>query len=90
LPRSVDAIAAARKIAIITVEGEAMVELVRFPLEGGGSVYFEVEESPGMAPAGRAGTIVKEAGESFERALAEVRNAVRGAGAVPFDGAAAG
>lgn len=52
-----------------------MVELVRFPLESGGSVSFELEESPGMVHAGRAGTIIREAGESFERALGEVRNA---------------
>jgi hypothetical protein len=32
-----------------------------------------------MAPAGKAAAIVKEAGESFERALAEVRNAASAA-----------
>lgn len=56
-----------------------MTELVRFGLEEGGSVSFEIDPPPGMARAGRASTVVKEAGESFERALVEVRNAASAA-----------
>ena len=56
-----------------------MTELVRFGLEEGGSVSFEIDEPPSMAHAGRGATIVKDAGESFERALVEVRNAASAA-----------
>lgn len=56
-----------------------MTELAVFCLEGGGTVSIEVEEQLGMARAGRTGAIVREAGESFERALAQVRNAASAA-----------
>lgn len=56
-----------------------MTELAVFSLDEGGTVSIEVEEAPGMTRAGRAGATVREAGESFERALAEVRNAASAA-----------
>lgn len=56
-----------------------MTELVRFPLDGGGSVSFEVDELPGMANAGPARTVITEAAQTFERAFAEVRDAASAA-----------
>jgi hypothetical protein len=56
-----------------------VVELVRFPLESGGSVAIEVDEPHGTVRASKATNAVKEAGASFERALAEVRNAASAA-----------
>lgn len=51
-----------------------MKRLVRFPLEGGGSVVVEVEE-PGTGGEERVGRaeLVSDAGESFEAALEKVR-----------------
>lgn len=52
-----------------------MAEFARFPLEGGGSVTIEVDERLGTVHAGKAASVVQEVAESFERTLAEVRNA---------------
>lgn len=49
--------------------------LARFALDRGGTVTVEVAERPGMARAARAGRILEEARLSFDRALAEVREA---------------
>jgi NTP-dependent ternary system trypsin peptidase co-occuring protein len=50
-------------------------ELVRFPLAGGGSVLVEIDERPGVSPAGRASGVLREARTTFENAVAEVRDA---------------
>jgi hypothetical protein len=54
-------------------------ELVRFPLADGGSVLVEVDERPGVSRAGRASGVVREARTTFEKAVAEVRDAAAGA-----------
>lgn len=56
-----------------------MVELARFELEGGGSVSVEVDAQQGTVRAGKAATVIQEAGQSFDRALAEVRDAASAA-----------
>ncbi|SMD25794.1 CU044_2847 family protein [Kibdelosporangium aridum] len=56
-----------------------MPELVRFPLEVGGSVLVEVEPEPGMQRAARPGSVLKEASATLERALHQVRDAASAA-----------
>ncbi|WP_020666927.1 CU044_2847 family protein [Amycolatopsis nigrescens] len=57
-----------------------MAEYAKFELEGGGSVSVEVEEQPGVArAAGKSGAVIRQAGESFELALGEVRDAASAA-----------
>jgi hypothetical protein len=53
----------------------ANTELVRFPLADGGSVLVEIDEQPGVSPAGRATGVLREARATFEKAIAEVRDA---------------
>jgi Trypsin-co-occurring domain 1 len=55
-----------------------VTELVRFTLDGGGAVTVELDEEPGIAPAGR-GNVLREAKSSFEKALVEVRDAATAA-----------
>ncbi|HEX4725164.1 MAG TPA: CU044_2847 family protein [Pseudonocardiaceae bacterium] len=50
-----------------------MAGLTRFELADGGSVVVEVDEAPGISRVRRQGRIFEAAGESFERALAQVR-----------------
>lgn len=57
----------------------AIPELVRFPLAGGGSVLVEIDEVPGVAPAGRTGRVLHEARTTFEKAVGEVRDAAAAA-----------
>jgi uncharacterized protein YfiM (DUF2279 family) len=52
-----------------------VLELARFRLDGGGTVTVEVGDPPRLAPAGRPPPIVREATATFERALADVRDA---------------
>jgi hypothetical protein len=54
-------------------------ELVRFPLADGRSVLVEIEQRPGVAPAGRAGGVLREARTTFEKAVGEVREAAAAA-----------
>jgi Trypsin-co-occurring domain 1 len=54
-------------------------ELVRFPLASGGSVLVEIDEQPGVARAGRAGAVLREARTTFEQAVGEVRDAAAAA-----------
>ncbi|KOX17980.1 hypothetical protein ADK67_37460 [Saccharothrix sp. NRRL B-16348] len=54
-------------------------ELVRFPLAGGGSVLVEVTEVPGVSRAGRTGRVLQEARDTFEQAVAGVRDAAASA-----------
>jgi hypothetical protein len=49
-------------------------ELAKFSLEGGGSVYVDVEEVPRVAPVSRHGRIL-DAKVTFETALHDVRDA---------------
>ena len=51
-----------------------MTELVRFPLDGDGSVLVEVEEPPGVTRVSRPGDLPKTAKETFEKALLQVRD----------------
>lgn len=56
-----------------------MKRLVQFALEGGGSIFVEVEvdetEEGGIVPAARPGEIAVKAAQSFEEALDRVRPA---------------
>ncbi|WP_341719392.1 CU044_2847 family protein [Micromonospora sp. FIMYZ51] len=52
-----------------------MSQLRRFQLESGGSVVVEVDGKPGVTQAGNAGKVVQDARVTFDRALAEVRDA---------------
>ena len=54
-------------------------ELVRFPLAGGGSVLVEIDERPGVSPAGRGSGVLREARTTFEKAVGEVREAAAAA-----------
>ncbi|MFL6118369.1 CU044_2847 family protein [Actinophytocola sp.] len=54
-------------------------EPVRFPLASGGSVLVEIETPPGVAHAGRASGVLREARTTFERTLGEVRDAAAAA-----------
>ena len=56
-----------------------MGQLVRFPLEAGGSVLVEVETEPGLERAGRPGAVLKDATATFERAVSQVRDAASAA-----------
>ncbi|WP_326836824.1 CU044_2847 family protein [Amycolatopsis rhabdoformis] len=57
-----------------------MTELARFPLEGGGDVVVEVgPAAPGTARVGRREDVLADARESFETALASVRDAAAAA-----------
>jgi Trypsin-co-occurring domain 1 len=56
-----------------------MLELVRFPLEVGGSLLVEVEPEPGLRRAARPGEMLREASASLERALHQVRDAASAA-----------
>ncbi|WP_121394968.1 CU044_2847 family protein [Actinokineospora cianjurensis] len=56
-----------------------MSEFVEYRLDGGGTVSIEVEEQPGMARAGRAATVLREATETLDQALANVRAAASAA-----------
>ena len=51
-----------------------MPELAKFSLEGGDSVYVDVEEVPRVAPVSRHGRIL-DAKVTFETALRDVRDA---------------
>jgi hypothetical protein len=59
--------------------GEKMTEVMRVPLDGGGSVLVEVEPTPGLERAGRVSDTVREASQSLERALEQVRDAAAAA-----------
>jgi hypothetical protein len=52
-----------------------VAELTRFKLADGGSVLVEVDQPPGISRVSRQGRILEAAGESFDRALAQVRDA---------------
>ena len=52
-----------------------MAELTRFELADGGSVLVEVDQPAGISRVSRQGRILEAAGESFDRALAQVRDA---------------
>lgn len=54
-------------------------ELVRFPLAVGGSVVVELDERPGVAPAGHRSGVLREARITFEKAVGEVRDAAAAA-----------
>jgi hypothetical protein len=56
-----------------------MTELMRIPLEDGGSVLVEAEPTPGLERAGRVGDMVREASQSLEQALHQVRDAAAAA-----------
>ncbi|MCE7010221.1 hypothetical protein LWC34_46575 [Kibdelosporangium philippinense] len=56
-----------------------MPELVRFPLEVGGSVLVEVEPEPGPHRAARPGGVLREASATLERAVQQVRDAAAAA-----------
>lgn len=60
-------------------EGDGMIELVRFPFEGEGSVVVETESGPGVARAARGKDVPKNARVTFEAALAEVKRAASAA-----------
>ena len=51
-----------------------MTDLVRFRLDGGGTVLVEVPEEPGVERASRHGRLIEEAKGSFEDALSSVRD----------------
>jgi hypothetical protein len=53
---------------------ETVGDLVRFRLDGGGSVIVEVEEEPGVERASRHGKLLEDARSSFEEALGSVRD----------------
>ncbi|HEX5496157.1 MAG TPA: CU044_2847 family protein [Mycobacteriales bacterium] len=55
--------------------GRAVTDLARFELADGGSVVVEVEEAPGISRVSRQGRIFEAAGESFDQALTQVRDA---------------
>jgi hypothetical protein len=51
-----------------------MEKLVRFPLEGGGSVLVQVDErQSGPVPAASPGEIAAKAKMTFEQAVAQIR-----------------
>ena len=52
-----------------------MTELTRFELDGGGSFLVEVDDEPGVSRAGRTGRVLRDAHATFEKALADVRDA---------------
>lgn len=56
-----------------------MAALIRFPVEGGGSVLVQEAADPGAGPvrAGRAADVVKEAGTTLQGALAPLRDIAR-------------
>lgn len=54
-------------------------ELVRFPLADGGAILVEVDEIPGVSRAGRTGRVLQEARDTFEQAVAGVRDAASSA-----------
>ncbi|OLF10732.1 hypothetical protein BLA60_16005 [Actinophytocola xinjiangensis] len=54
-------------------------EIARFPLTDGGSVLVEVDVPPGVARAGRAGDVLREARTQFEKAIGDVRDAAASA-----------
>lgn len=56
-----------------------MTELLVFRLDDGGSVLAEVEEEPGVARAGRRGSVLQDTRLSFEKALDGVRDAASAA-----------
>lgn len=55
------------------------MELARFNLDTGGSVLVEVADSPGVERVGRQGEVLEAVGVSFERAIANVRDAATAA-----------
>jgi hypothetical protein len=56
-----------------------MTELTRFELAEGGSVVVEVDEPTGISRVSRQGRVFEATGETFERALAQVRDAATAA-----------
>lgn len=56
-----------------------MTEVMRIPLDGGGSVLVEAEPVPGLERAGRAGDMLRDATQSLEQALLQVRDAASAA-----------
>ncbi len=56
-----------------------VAELLRFSLENGGTVTVELDEKPGVTPAGGKGSVLRDAKQSLERALADVRDAAAAA-----------
>ena len=56
-----------------------MTEVMRIPLDGGESVLVEVEPTPGLERAGRAGDLLQQASQSLEQALLQVRDAAAAA-----------
>ncbi|MFC0437889.1 CU044_2847 family protein [Kutzneria buriramensis] len=56
-----------------------MTELMRIPLDAGGSVLVEAEPVPGLERAGRTADMLRDASQSLEQALAQVRDAAAAA-----------
>lgn len=56
-----------------------MAELVKFPLETGGTVTVELDEKPGVTQAGGKGSVLRDTQESLEKALTGVRDAAAAA-----------
>lgn len=56
-----------------------MADLIRFELETGGTVTVELDEKPGVVPAGGRGSVLRDAKLSLERALSDVRDAAAAA-----------
>ncbi|ROP36601.1 CU044_2847 family protein [Saccharothrix texasensis] len=55
-------------------------KLLRFALADGGTVLVEVDERPGVSPAGRSSArVLQEARATFEQAVAGVRDAAAAA-----------
>jgi Trypsin-co-occurring domain 1 len=59
-------------------EGDAVSQLIRVPLEGGGSIVVESSDELAGGPvgAGRTGEVVTEAAETLDAALDELRPAL--------------
>jgi hypothetical protein len=55
------------------------MELAEFPLDGGGTVLVEVEETPGVVRVSRGRSVVEQVGSSFEQAMDRVRDAATAA-----------
>ncbi len=56
-----------------------MAELAKFKLETGGTVTVELDEKPGVTPAGGKGSVLRDTKESLENALTGVRDAAAAA-----------
>lgn len=56
-----------------------MPEVMRIPLENGDFVLVEADPAPGLERAGRTGDMLREASQSLEQALLQVRDAAAAA-----------